>query len=98
MNINQLEVRMKKMFPNMNNFIRESVMKKIMYDKYVDRVDSDAFIKNMTAAWIRHNKTKYDDYMDAGMDKQEARAKTNKLVRDYIVMYKKPRAPWARNI
>ncbi len=71
-------------------------MKQIMYDKYVDRINSNDFIENMAAAWVRHNKTKYDDYVDDGMEKKKARRLTAKLVGDYMVMFKKPRAPWAK--
>lgn len=82
-------------YPSMSKHVRHECFTRIVKKNVEAEVMSNPlFIDSMVASYVRHNKTRYDDYRDAGDDKFAARDKTKDLVRDYMKSYKRPKAPW----
>lgn len=90
-----IDKKLQDQFPSMRMHDRQQCIKRIGNRRNHDII-TDELVRNMVAAYVRHNKTLYDDLMDKGMDKEEARGKVSKIVNNHMDFYKRKKAPWLK--
>lgn len=88
-----IDNRLQKIFPSMNNHTRQQCIKRIIRRDTDNPID-DPLIERVVVAYVRHNKTRYDDFCDDGMDINEARNKIKPIVSKWMKTYRRKRAPW----
>lgn len=93
--IAHVDARLKRLFPNMNHHIRRECTSRVINRNSNDPI-TDPDCEMIVAAWCRHNKTLYDDYLEKGIDRKEARVKINPLVVEWMQFFKRPKAPWLK--
>lgn len=90
-----VDSRLKRIFPNMNADIRRSCVSRVI-NRNSDGPITDPDCEAIVAAWCRHERTLYDDMLEQGMDRAEARKKVLPKVCEWIAFFKRPKAPWLK--
>lgn len=90
---NHLSSRIKVMFPSIKPVDIKRIIFKIEHRKNDDIITNE-MIEGYTASQARHVYTGYDEIMDSGMDKVNARKMVHNIVVEYMKMWKRPKPPW----
>jgi len=82
-------------YPNLKGVDIKHITKHVMRSGNNDFTDINV-LNNFVVAYARHEYTGYDDLLNGGMDRVEARRQVYKAVHEYVKYWSRSKQPWMK--